>query len=109
MFEYLFGNKTAEKVLLYMQNYGEGHASEISATFSIPLNMIQKQLKRLEAGGILVSQPKGRTRLYLWNPRYFFKKELQSLLSKGLDSLGEEETRMYYRKRTRPRRSGKPL
>ena len=51
-----------------MQNYNEGYATEIGATYSISLSVIQKQLKRLEDGGILVSQPKGRKRLYLWNP-----------------------------------------
>lgn len=109
MLESLFGNATVEKVLLYMQNYNEGYASEIGATYSISLSVIQKQLKRLEDGGVLVSQPKGRTRLYLWNPRYPFSKELHSLLEKALNFTPESEIKKYYRKRRRPRRAGKPL
>jgi predicted transcriptional regulator len=89
MLESLLGNATIEKVLLDLQNYNEGHASEIAFTFSISLSVVQKQLKRLEDGGIIVSQLKGRTRLYLWNPRYPFRLELQSLLKKSFEYISE--------------------
>ncbi len=109
MFESLFGNATVEKVLLYLHNYNEGYASEIAATFSISLSLVQKQLKRLEDGGVIVSQPKGRTRIFVWNPRYPFLKELRSLLEKSFEFMPENEIKKYYRKRQRPRRTGKPL
>ena len=109
MLESIFGNATVEKVLLYLQNYDEGYASEIATTFSISLSVVQKQLRRLEDGGVIVSQPKGRTRLFLWNPRYPFRKELQTLLEKSFDFMPENEIKKYYRKRQRPRRTGKPL
>lgn len=109
MLESLFGNTTVEKVLLYLQNYDEGYASEIARTFSISLSVVQKQLGRLEDGGIIVSQPKGRTRLFMWNPRYPFRHELKGLLQKALEFLPESEVKKYYRQRRRPRRSGKPL
>lgn len=109
MLESLFGNSTVEKVLLYLQNYGEGYASEIAATFSIRLSVVQKQLLRLETGGIVVSQSKGRTRLFLWNPRYPFLKELQNLLEKSFEFIPENDFKKYYRNRQRPRRTGKQL
>ncbi len=109
MLESIFGNATVEKVLLYLQNYSEGYASEIASTFSISLSVVQKQLKRLEDGGVIVSLAKGRTRLFLWNPRYPFRKELQALLEKSFEFMPEKEIKEYYRKRQRPRRSGKPL
>lgn len=109
MLESVFGNATVEKVLLYLQNYDEGYASEIAATFSIRLSVVQKQLKRLEDGGVIVSQPKGRTRLFLWNPSYPFRKELQSLLERSFEFMSENDIKKYYRKRQRPRRAGKPL
>ncbi|MBK7960349.1 MAG: winged helix-turn-helix transcriptional regulator [Bdellovibrionales bacterium] len=109
MLESIFGNATVEKVLLYLQNYNEGYASEIASTFSVDLSTVQKQLKRLEDGGIIVSQTKGRTRLFLWNPRYPFRKELQSLLEKSFEFLPESDIKKFYRKRQRPRRAGKPL
>ncbi len=109
MLESLFGNPTVERVLLYLQNYDEGYATEIAATFSTSLSVVQKQLKRLEEGGIIVSQEKGRTRLFMWNPRYPFRKELQALLAKSFEFMSDTEIKKYYRKRMRPRRSGKPL
>lgn len=109
MLESVFGNLTVEKVLLYLQNYNEGYASEISSTYSISLSVVQKQLKRLEDGGVIVSQSKGRTCIYYWNPRYPFLKELQNLLEKALQFLPDDEVKKYYRKRQRPRRKGKPF
>ncbi len=109
MLETLFGNVTAEKVLFYIQNYGEGYGQVIAETFSIPLNAVQNQLKKLELGGILVSQLKGRTRVYTWNPRFLLRKPLQTLLEEALALLPEVETKKYYRNRNRPRRAGKPL
>jgi hypothetical protein len=58
----VFGNETAGKVLLCLQNYGEGCARAIGQTYSLPRSMVQKQLLRLESEGVLVSQLKGRTR-----------------------------------------------
>jgi hypothetical protein len=109
MLEKLFGGAAAERVLLYLDNYEEGYAKGIATTFEIPLNAVQKQLMKFESAGILVSQMKGRTRLFLWNPRYPFQRELRSLLSKALEFLPESEVKRYYRQRTRPRLTGKPL
>lgn len=109
MFTALFGNASAEKVLLYMANYQEGYANGIADTFAIPLNMVQRQLLKFEAEGILASQLKGRTRVFLWNPRYPFLKELKALLEKGLELMPEAGRKKYFMQRRRPRRTGKPL
>lgn len=77
--------------------------------FDIPVNGIQQQMDRLENGGVLVSSLVGKTRLYQFNPRYPFLKELKSLIQKAMDFLSENELNKYYRKRTRPRKKGKPL
>lgn len=108
MMEEIFGNSTAEKVLLYLNTYGEGYASGIAHLFNIPLNMVQKQLGRFEEGGVLVSQKKGNTRIFIFNPRYIFLDELTNLLNKAIKVLPEKEIKKYYRKRTRPRKTGKP-
>lgn len=42
MLESIFGNATVEKVLLYLQNYSEGYASEIVTTFSTSLSVVKK-------------------------------------------------------------------
>lgn len=109
MLEFLFGNPTVEKVLFYVNVYGEAYAKQMSDSFGIRINGIQQQLKRLEEGGILVSQLKGKTRLYEFNPRYAFLKELKNLLDRAINALPEKEIERYYRNRTRPRRKGKPL
>ncbi len=74
MLESLFGNSTVEKILFYMLVYNNSYAKRMADSFGIPVNGIQQQLKRLEEGGILVNQLKGKTRLYQFNPRYPFLK-----------------------------------
>jgi DNA-binding transcriptional ArsR family regulator len=107
MLESLFGNLTVEKVLYFIYNYGEGYPKQMADTFNISLNGIQQQLKRLEDGGILVSQKKGNIRLFTFNPRYYFLKELKDLLKKAMNLLPEIELKKYFRQRRRPRKQGK--
>ena len=109
MLEGIFGNASAEKVLFYIEQYGEGYATAIAKAFDgISLHMVQRQLERFERAGALVSTLKGRTRLYTWNPRYPFQKELRALLAKGLEALPASEQKRYFSDRRRPRRAGKP-
>ncbi len=109
MFETLFGNRVAEKCLLYIANYEEGYITGIAKTFEISKSQVKKQLERLEAGGILVNKMSGSTKLFLMNPRLAYKKELLVLLERGLDLLPEKQLKKYYRQRRRPRRTGKEL
>ncbi|MCG8587813.1 MAG: ArsR family transcriptional regulator [Proteobacteria bacterium] len=110
MLEGIFGNASAEKVLLYLEQYEEGYATAIARTFDdLSLNMAQRQLERFERAGALVSSLKGRTRLYTWNPRYPFRDELRALLKKALAQLPATERKRYFAERRRPRRAGKPL
>lgn len=109
MIEALVGNSTAEKILLYITNYKEGYISGISETFCIPKSQVRKQLLRLENGGILVARNKGNLRIYTFNPRCFYKNELENLLNKILSQIPRDEIEKYYRQRQRPRRTGKSL
>jgi sugar-specific transcriptional regulator TrmB len=109
MLESIFGNKTIEKVLFYLEVYEEAYGAEISKVFNIPIKGVQQQFERLENGGIIVSQKKGRTRIYKFNPRNVFIDELRALLNKGIEMLPRDEIKKYYRSRTRPRRKQKPL
>jgi DNA-binding transcriptional ArsR family regulator len=108
MIEGLFGNATAEKVLLFLEQYEETYAHELAATFEIALSMAQRQLQRFESAGLLVSVLVGQTRLYTWNPRYYFLPEVRALLRKALDALSPAERERYFTRRRRPRRAGKP-
>ncbi|MFH1453605.1 MAG: winged helix-turn-helix domain-containing protein [Armatimonadota bacterium] len=109
MLEYILGNATKEKILFFLYTYKEGYAKGIADLFEIPVNAVQQQLKRLEEGAVVVSQLKGKTRVYQFNPRFPFLKELEALLEKAMIFLPSKEIDRYYRKRTRPRRAGKPL
>ena len=105
----LFGSKGSEKVLIFIAARGEGYAREISQFFDIDISTIQNQLDKFELGGILASTTKGRTRLYTFNPRYPFLKELKQLLNKALSFYSKDEQEKLLMERRRPRRRGKPL
>ena len=105
----VLGGRTAAQVLLFIENYGEAHGNQIAKTFGIPASMVQRQLKRLEAGGIIVGRTIGRSRLFTWNPRSRTAKNLRLFLQAELESLPEEVLDKYFRQRTYPRRTGKPI
>ena len=109
MLESLLGNKTRERTLLYVFSHGEGHTRGIASSFNKGPRTFSLQLKKLEKAGILASKPSGRTKVYTFNPRYPFLKELKALLAKALEFIPQKEKQAYYTPRLRPRRSGKPL
>lgn len=109
MLSRLFGSRTAELVFYYLFVYEKGYATKISGLYGVSLNTVQKQLIKFEDAGILVSFLEGRTRVFRWNPRYPFLPELKALLEKALKYLPENEKSKYFKERTRPRRTGKPI
>ena len=108
MLEPLLGSKNAERVLIFLLARNEGYASEIAQLFDTDLYGIQKQLDKFEAAGILASRLVGRTRLYVFNPRYAFLSELKELLNKAFTFYSPEEREDLAMNRRRPRRKGKP-
>ena len=108
MLEPVLGSRNRERILLYLHSRREGYAREIARFFETDLNPIQKQLERLENGGVLYSRNVGRTRLFGLNPRYPFLGELRALFEKTLTFLSPEERERLNEGRTRPRRKGKP-
>jgi hypothetical protein len=107
MLEPLLGSVNREKVLLYLYGRNEGYAREIAAFFKTDLSPIQKQMERLEEGGVLYSRNVGKTRLYGLNPRYPFLAELKILLKKTLSFYPPDEKENLVIIRKRPRRKGK--
>ena len=107
--EGLFGNITIEKILFTLFVYGEGYPLGMAKNFELSVNRFQQQLQRLEDAGIVASRLVGRSRVYSFNPRYPFIGELKALVARAYEFLPEKEKESYYRKRTRPRRAGKPL
>ena len=109
MLESLLGSVNRERVLLFMQAREEGYAREIARYYSTDLLGIQRQLEKLEVGGVLASKYVGRTRLFQFNPRYAFLQELRNLLEKALSFYPEDERERLLMVRKRPRRKDKPL
>jgi len=109
MLEPLLGSTNCERVLIFLAAREEGYLREISDFFETSPAPILKQLEKLENGGVLFSRLAGRTRLYGFNPRYPFLKELKSLLDKALIFYPEDIRARLLESRRRPRRKGKPL
>ena len=111
MLEYLFTNKNVEKILIFLNIHEKANATELSRTFRSSLDPIQKTLKKLEEGGLLVSFLEGKTRVFHWNPRYPFLKEIQALAKKAYEFLPANIQEKYdlRTQRKRPRKTGKPL
>ena len=108
--EALFGGKAATKVLLFIENYGEGYGSQIAKTFEMPVSEVQKQFDKFEEVGILVSRMIGTCRMYTWNPRDPGLDGLRQMLRNTLIyGIPKERLSKYFRQRRRPRRKGKPL
>ena len=109
MLEPLLGSQTEERVLVYLYGLGEGYPRQMARFWNAPFSPVQKQLQRLEAGGIIYSRQVGRTRLYRFSPRYAFLKELKALLEKALTFYPKDQRRALLVSRRRPRMAGKPL
>lgn len=109
MLEGIFGNKTAELVLLHVYHYGEIHASAIAQDYGIAVNPVKGQLDRFERAGILASKEVGRSRLYFFNPKSVFLSPVKELLKIVYESIPLNEREKIFKSRRRPRRKGKPV
>ena len=109
MLKPLFGTENSERVLVFLLTRNEGYAREIAQFFDTNLFGIQRQLDKLESGGVLVSHTAGRTRLYQFNPRYPFLNKLKQLLDKALAFYPEDVRENLMTNRRRPRKRDKPL
>ena len=109
MLEPLFGNKTIEKILFFLLIENQCFGSELGKRFEEAISPFQKSLERLENGGLLVSHLQGKTRIYQFNPRYPFLKELRSLLEKAYQFIPQDQKDKFYEPkiRKRPRKKGK--
>jgi len=109
MLEGIFGNKTAEKVLLHIFHYGESYASGIAQDFGVALNPIIQQLDRFEQAGVLVSKQVGRSRTYSFNPKSAFARPVRELIEIAYEGIPLSERQKLFQTRRRPRRKGKPV
>jgi len=109
MLEAIVGSKSSEQVFIFLIARNEGYATEIAKFFGADLYAIQKQLERLENSEVLVSKKIGRTRVFQFNPRYPFLKELKVLLERVLSFYPDDIQENLVMNRRRPRKKDKPL
>jgi hypothetical protein len=107
--EPLLGSKGRERVLVFLRARKEAYAREIARFIDTDLVQVQKQLDRLEFGGVLAGRAAGRTRLFTFDPRHPFLTELAALLDKALQFYPQDQQDALRMNRRRPRRRGKPL
>ncbi len=108
MIEYLFGSADAERLLLFLQERERGYGREVADFWDTSVSGIQRQLDKLEGGGIIQGEQWGRTRVYTWNPRWPLLVPLRTLLAKAVELLPEDQRALLQENRRRPRRRGKP-
>lgn len=80
MFDVIFGNATAARVLYDLYVNKEGHANEMARRLRTPLNMVQKQLSKFAKAGVLATQKVGNRILYRFNKTGTFYRSIQNLL-----------------------------
>ncbi len=96
MVEVLFGNKTVQKILIFLFVNGKCYGTQLHKLLKTPLTPIQKSLLRLEKGGLILSYYEGKTRLYHFNPAFPLLDELKILLKKAYTLMPAGEKRSYY-------------
>ncbi len=106
--ETLIGSENRERVLIFLKARGEGYAREIARFYDTDLFPIQDQLERLEAGGVLVRRPVGRTILYQSIPVISCWKNWKHCSKKQCIIIQKEIREELLMNRRRPRRRGKP-
>ena len=109
MLEGIFGNKTAEKVLLYIFHHGEGYALAISKDMKLANTPVVKQLDRFERAQILVSKLQGKTRIYSFNDKFPLTSPVKELVKRAYDSLSIAQKEAMFSARRRPRMKGKKV
>ncbi len=80
MLEIVFGNKSAEKVMMAIYRDGELHASAIAKNYQTALDPIKKQLEKFEEAGFLKSRIVGRSKLYKFNNEHPLVEPLKEII-----------------------------
>ncbi|MEE9270145.1 MAG: hypothetical protein V3V49_07780 [Candidatus Krumholzibacteria bacterium] len=104
----LFGSRRRTEVLILIALLGESYPTELARLLDARLYSIQTIVRALDREGILATRLSGSSRRVSLDPRYFAHKDLRNLLLR----LAEAEPALgtaAARRRSRPRRAGKPM
>lgn len=96
MLEALCGNKSVQKILIFLFVNGKCYGTQLHRALGTSLTPLQKALNRLEKGGIITSYYEGKTRLYQFNPSYPLIGELEQLLKKAYTLMPAQKKKEYY-------------
>src|SRR5512145_745321 len=99
MLEGIFGNKTAEKVLIHIFHYGEIHAAAIAKDYSISEHQVRNQLDRFENANILTSKVVGKARVYQYNLKSPFSKSVREIIRIAYDTIPLSERESIFKQR----------
>ena len=103
---HLFGSVAAYHSLMHIAACRRGYAAEIARVHDHALAPVQRQLRKFESIGLLVSRMEGNTRFYYWG-RGPVADALDHFLLEMLAMIPDETRRSKYTARRRPRRQGK--
>jgi predicted ArsR family transcriptional regulator len=105
MLDTLLGSPAAARVLLYLQNYGDGQATAMATVLRISEGQVRRQLHRFEHCGLLVSRLEGHARTYRWRCEHPLTTDVRRMLQTALAAMPASEYRELFRERARPRRA----
>ncbi len=94
MLSALLGSQNAEKVLLFLLVNESCYATELQKIYGIPLTPLQSILNKFEKIDVLLSEQRGKIKLYRFNPSYPFLEEVKALVKKAFLHLSPEEKRV---------------
>lgn len=109
MLEGIFGNRTAEKVLMHIFHYHEIHAAAIAKDYSISEHQVRNQLERFENANVLTSKVIGKARVFSYNPKSPYTGLIQEMIKIAYNSIPLKERELIFKTRRRPRKKGKTI
>lgn len=105
----IFGSKSAEVVLLYLYQHGEGYGRSIARESNISLESLQRRLRVFENNGVLISKKIGSAILYRWNESSPFSQKLKELVGIQYENMSSEEREGVYEKKKVMKKTDTPL
>lgn len=102
--KYIFGNETAEKILLHIYHFKGAYGTQIAKGHNIDLYAVQQQLKRFEKSGVLRKERQGRTVLYYFNYRSPFFQPIYELIRRVYDTIPLSEKERIFNPRFQKKR-----
>lgn len=95
----IFGNDTAEIVLLHIHELGEAWAQMIADDYGIALTPVKKQLIRFEGSGILKKTVRGRTIIYSYNDDCPQTPHVRAIIASAIDQFSRHQTKVFSRRK----------